>query len=324
MRSVDRHIHRHFTIAEIEATDRCVACGAAQRTSVSLDFAEGASTLYMKAPLPQVPLCGACVAAQRRAVRLGRRALALSLLAPAVLVVMAAFTTPLDTPLVLPGLGLAALVAARVVLALVRRARALDAPVLYIDGAIDQVILQLPPLEKSAPPGYRDLARDVRDDGRITKMHGARIRAMLGFVASTAATALASLVGWFGAYPVLVLDDSSGVWASATIDGKRIVSFRERRVVAIPVPYGHHTIAFGDGATVDLRVPFGANRLVSSDPSRCHQVRWRSPANDRRSSWDAYTQIVSGRVIPIDLPDDVASASCPKVLFAPDPGWLSR
>ena len=278
--------------------------------AVPLDFAEGASTLYMKHPLPEVPLCSTCIAAQHQAMTVGKRALLGAYLLPPLLVALVAATTPLDTPLVIPGAGLAALVMARVAIALVRRARALDARVLYIDGAEDQLILQLSPLSNVAEAGYRDLARDLRDDGRVTKMHGARIRATLGFFLSTLATGFASLVGWFGAYPVLVIDDSSGLADTARIDGKRIVSFRHGRMQVLPLAYGRHTIAFGDGPATELRLPFGENHLITSDPSRCFQVRWRLPATGNRPGV-AESEIARGPAFPIDLPDDVALATCP-------------
>jgi hypothetical protein len=321
IRSIDRHIHRHYSLAEIKHGDRCVACGAAARTGVSLDYAQGASTLYMKYALPEVPLCGTCIGAQRNAMDVGKRALVLAFVVPALLVVLVSLTTPLDTPLVIPGVGLAALVMARVVFTLVRRARALDARVLYIDGAEDQIILQLPPLEQLTPSGYRDLARDLRDDGRTTKMHLARVRTTLGFMLSTFATGMASLIGWFGAYPMLVIDDSSGLAATARIDGKRVVSFRNGRTQAFPMSYGRHTISFDDAPPIDVGMPFGENRLVTSDPTRCYQVRWRAPAAARTGTLSP-AQIVNGRVIPIDLPDDVALATCPA--HAPMPAWLTH
>lgn len=314
-----RHVQRLHTAGEIEAdTDRCLVCGAVAKGCYSLDYAQGASTIDMSVPLPDVPLCGTCVVAQQRAMSEGNGAIITSLFVPPILVVLATILTPLGTPVVLLVIAVAALLALRTFVGLVARKRAVHSRILFLDGAGDDVLLQLRVEgETSTLPttGYRELAheRPLAVDEKDAKPRGPKVKATIGLVLSALATALATLVGWFGAYPVVVFDNPTMEATTVTIDGVRRVQVPPGGKATMPLPYGAHRVSLSAAAkerSFDLDLRFGRNVLVPQDEMQCYQVTHRPVG--KAGSWE---ETVRGPQISIDDPHDFTRATCPRPLL---------
>lgn len=313
-----RHVQRLHTAREIEAdTERCLVCGALARGTYSLDYAAGASTIDMSVPLPDVPLCGPCLEAQQRAMGEGNRAILVSLFAPPLLVVAATILAPLGTPVVLLVLAVAALFAMRVFIGRVARRRAIASRVLFLDGAGDDVLLQLRVeggLE--APTGYRQLARErpnaIGENEKDAAPRGPKVKATIGVVLSAMVTALATLVGWFGAYPLVVFDNPTGEASTVTVDGVRRLSLPPGGKAILTLGYGTHKVSLSAKETrsFELDLRFGRNELVSQDDAQCYHVISRPVG--RAVGWE---QTVRGPVIAIDDPHDVMRVPCPRPLF---------
>lgn len=305
-----RHVQRLLTATQIEAEDRCLVCSRPARASYELDFAAGASTLDLSAKLPDAPMCPECVAAQARALELGRTPVLVSFFAPPVVVVAATALAPVGTPVALVVLALASVALARVVVASVARRRARESRLLYLDGAGDDVLLQvrLPP-EESAPAGYRTMARELprtgsaasglEGEGEVVRPKGPPMRATLGFVVSCIVTFVATLVGWHGAYPLVVFDNP-GPPTRVTIDGRVVHAIPAGGKVVAPLAHGAHTIAFDGKEPRPVRVHFGGSLLVSSDDQQCYGHDVYGFASTRR-----------GPVIAIEDPRDARRETCP-------------
>lgn len=313
---LQRHVQRLHTAGEIEAdTDRCLVCGAVAKGCYSLDYAQGASTIDLSVPLPDVPLCATCVAAQQRAMSEGNGAIITSLFVPPVLVVLATILTPLGTPVVLLVIAVAAMLALRTFVGLVARKRAVASRILFLDGAGDDVLLQLR-VEGEATQlpttGYRELAheRPLAVEEKDAKPRGPKVKATIGLVLSALATALATLVGWFGAYPIVVFDNPTMETANVTIDGVRRLQVPPGGKATMPLPYGAHRVSLSAArgeSTYDVDLRFGRNTLVSVDEAQCYQVTYRPVG--KASSWE---QTIRGPRVSIDDPNDVTRATCPK------------
>jgi len=305
-----RHVRRLLTVTQIEAEQRCLVCGRPSRASYALDRAVGASTLDLSASLPDAPMCPECVAAQARALELGRTAVLVSFFAPPVIVVAATALAPAGTPVALVALALASVLAARVVVALVARRRARESRLLYLDGAGDDVLLQVRLVpEESAPAGYRTMARELpatggaasglEGGGEVVRPRGPPMRATLGFVVSCLVTFVATLVGWHGAYPLVVFDNP-GPATRASVDGRVLHTIPQGGRVVAPVSYGLHRIAFEGGTPRAVRVNFGGSLLVSSDDEQCY-------VHDQFG----YSASSRGPVLTIGSPRDVQRGPCP-------------
>lgn len=309
-----RHVQRLHTAAEIEAdTDRCLVCGSVARGSYSLDFAAGASTIDMTVPLPDAPLCGSCLAAQQRAMSAGNRGILVSLFLPPVLVVLATLLAPLGTPVVLLVIAAAALFAMRAFVGFIARRRAASSRILFLDGAGDDVLLQLrvDGDAETAPTGYRQLAQDrpLAVDDKAAKPRGPKVKVTVGLVLSALATALATLVGWFGAYPLVVFDNPTAEATTVTIDGVRRLSLPPGGKAVLTLGYGTHRVSLASTTetSFDLDLRFGNNVLVSSDDTQCYHVSFKSVGRSI-----GYDITVRGPRVTIDDPRDVSRITCPR------------
>ncbi len=321
-----RFVERLHTVSEIESdTDRCLVCGAASGGSTyGLDFAAGASTLDMTVPVPSAPLCAGCCREQSEAMLYGGRAIFVALFVPPALVVLGTVLAPLGTPVVLLVLAALSVAALRALVALIAHRRARRTRILFLDGAGDDVLLQLrvEAGPDAAPKGYRAVALDrpraTTAEDRPVKPRGPKMRATLGLVLSVFATAIATLVGWFGAYPMVVFDNPTDRPHALSIDGVHRSTLPPRGHLAMPLGYGKHRISFVDESPAygptehgfDLDMGFGRNELVTTDAEQCYQVTWRP-----QGKLSGYTTLVRGRAHAIDEPKGIDRAPCPKSPF---------
>ena len=85
-------------------------------------------------------MCEACDSEQLAAMRYGRRAVALAMIAPLSLVVLAAVVAPFESPLAIATAGFVGLLGARLVVAWIRRKRAERSRLLFVDGVGDVLL----------------------------------------------------------------------------------------------------------------------------------------------------------------------------------------
>lgn len=314
MASRPRHVQRLHTATEIEAdTDRCLVCGAVARGTYSLDFAAGASTIDMTVPLPDAPLCGACLIAQERAMAEGTRAILVSLFVPPALVILAVLVAPLGTPVALLVIAATTLVAMRTFVGWIARRRATSSRILFLDGAGDDVLLQLRiEGDAEAPPtGYRELARErpLAVDEKNAKPRGPKVKVTAGLVLSALAAGLATLVGWFGAYPLVVFDNPTSEVTTVTIDGVKRLSLPPGGRAVLTLGYGSHRVSLASKVehTYDIDLRFGRGMLLSHDEAQCYNVQWKGT-----SRVTGYDEIVRGPRVAIDDPNGVSRTTCPR------------
>lgn len=270
---MNRFVHRVYTVAELEAADRCVVCDRATSRKRDADFGEGASTLYMTKPLPEVRVCEGCDQAHHDATKLGRPAVAVSLALPVALVLLTAFAAPGTSPFAVAASGLFGLLASRVVIAQVRARRAQASRLLFVDGAAEEVVLQLrlEPTSSSELP-YREEGRTPRTDGLVMKPVGPRVRATLAFIATTIVVMFASFIGGFGSYPIVIFDNPSERELELQLDGD-LVRIPAGGAVKRTVSWGRHHLA-GAGVDADVAIPWGKAVLVTwSGVGTCYDTR---------------------------------------------------
>lgn len=268
-----RFVHRVYTVAELEAADRCVVCDRATSRKRDADFGEGASTLYMTKPLPEVRVCEGCDRAQHDATKLGRPAVVASLALPIALVLLTAFAAPGTSPFALAAAGLFGLLGSRVVIAQVRSRRAEASRLLFVDGAAEEVVLQLrlEPTSSGELP-YREEARAPRTDGLVMKPVGPRVRATLAFIATTIVVMFACVVGGFGSYPVVIFDNPRDVDLELRLD-RDVVRVPAKGAVKRTVSWGTHRLV-GGGVDADVGIPWGKAVLVTwSAAATCYDTR---------------------------------------------------
>lgn len=268
-----RFVHRVYTVAELEAVDRCVVCDRATSRKRDADFGEGASTLYMTTPLPEIRVCEGCDRAQHDAIKLGRPAVAASLALPVALVLLTAFAAPGTSPFAVAGAGLFGLLASRVVIAHVRARRAQASRLLFVDGAAEEVVLQLrlEPASSGELP-YREEGRAPRTDGLVMKPVGPRVRATLAFIATTILVMFASFIGGFGSYPVVIFDNPRDVDLELQLD-RDVVHVPAGGAVKRTVSWGTHRLV-GGGLEVDVAIPWGKAALLTwSAAGTCYDTR---------------------------------------------------
>lgn len=304
-----RHLRRVHSVAELAESDRCACCGAPAVTEMSPLMAEGASTLDMTAPLPPVRACRDCAAAQERASREGRKLIAGALAIPAVLVALVTVLAPFGSPTVVPAAAVAGLVAARIALGRVRRIRGAAAKLVFLDGVEDEVLLQhRVEGERPAYGAYRDALRDVHEGGVADRPPLVRVRATLAFAGATLATGFLTLVGFFGAFPLLFLDNPSTEEIEVEIDGERSQLAAGGKLV-VRVAYGEHRVAFAGQEPQTVRVGWGQNVLVSSRESQCYEVRSLARARSGAPGFEV-SRAARGRVFGFDDVADITRADC--------------
>jgi hypothetical protein len=301
-------VHRAHTLAELAAAKECVACGRPGSVALPADIGQGAAVHYLTSPLPPLRLCDRCAGEQRDAMRAGRRAVIAATLGPIALASAVAAIAPFAAPAVVPVSGLVGLVLARLVVARVRSLRAAQSRALFVDGSGEEALLQirLGDAESDAAMPYRAESRPSRTDGVVVRPVGPEVGATLAFVASTVAVAVISVVGFVGSYPRLTIDNPLAGRAElvVTVDGVRqplgeADAFRTRRV-----GYGKHRVVV-DGLVHDVRVPWGENVLVSTDPTQCYEVR---SLQVRRADRE---RVTTGPIVVYASGEEPARSRCP-------------
>jgi hypothetical protein len=250
-------------------------------------------------------VCDRCAGEQDVAVRRGRIPVAIALVAPLALVVLVAVIAPFGTPIVVLLAGFVGLVASRIVIAIVRRRRADASRVLFVDGIGEEVILQVrleSEAEKDALP-YRETGRELRKDGHPVAPVGPRVRATLAFIGSTLVVAAAGVVGGFGAYPMLVLDNP-GASVAVAIDGERF-EIPAGGVKTIRAGWGRHRVSF-DGASQTITLRWGQALLVSTSETQCYEV---TPVAHSHGAWDG--DRVKGPILPLREGQEAQRSPCP-------------
>jgi len=261
-------VHRIHTLRELAEADRCVVCTRAATKQRTPHLGAGASTQDLaSATPPAIALCDLCDAKHEQVGRVARGLLIGALVLPLALIALVCLFSPLGTPLLVPLAGFAGLLVCRAAIAWVARARARATPALYVDGAGEDVILQVPVLA-GEPGSYRAAANEKRVDGIEVKPVAARVPATLAFVASTLGVCLGSWFGWFAAFPIVFIDDPSGD-ATMTFDKKPLNNgITTRR----QVHWGTHELVV-NGTSRSVYVPFGVNVLVSTSNEACYEVQ---------------------------------------------------
>src|SRR5262249_7377638 len=133
----------------------------------------------------------------------------LAYLVPAMLVLAAVLVAPFRTPIVIPTLGFAALLLSRGVIEIVRRRRTQRSRLLFVDGAGEEVMLQIR-LDSSVDAvvgPYREESRATRTDGLVVSPVGPGVGHELAFVGSTFAVSVLAVLGFVASYPVLMIDN---------------------------------------------------------------------------------------------------------------------
>lgn len=271
----------------------CVACGAPGDASVDLHTPEGV-VVASAGGLPSARLCRSCAQEQADAARIGSRLVyAVIAFAPVVGVVTGlvvgastSFASGAQHGVAVTIAVLLGLVVARLMLGMIKRARARRTRVLLLEAEGDQVVLQLaiPAASAAAVAGYRAPARAERGaDEPVTPLPP---RTAFG-------------LPWFGGL-ILCVPVVVAAWSGAFARTGSLVIDSPRDAVVVFVDGDTVELAAGGSATrtvspgahtyrVEYRerghfvsgsfdTSFGRGTLLTTDPSQCYRIWTTSPS----------------------------------------------
>jgi hypothetical protein len=271
----------------------CVACGAPGDTSVDLRTPEGVVE-QRAASLPMARLCHSCAEDQAHASRIGSRLVyAVAAIAPVVgsvtgFVVGAStsFTGGTRHGVAVTIAVVLGLVVARVMIGVIKRARARKTRVLLLEAEGDEVVLQLsiPDASKAAVPGYRAAARAERGPDETVKPLPPRTAFGLPWLGGLIVCVPVVAAAWSGAFArtgTLVIDSPRDA-VLVLIDGDA-VELAEGGSATRTLGPGTHTYSVeyrARGHTVrgTFSTSFGRGTLLTTDPAQCYRIWTSSPS----------------------------------------------
>lgn len=273
----------------------CVACGAPGDTSVDLRTPEGV-VVKSVGGLPDARLCHSCAQAQADAARIGSRLVyAVVAIAPVVGLVTGfvaggstSFASGAQHGVAVAIAVLLGLVVARVMIGMIKRARARKTRVLLLEAEGDQVVLQLlvPDASESDPSvaAYRAPARAERGADEPVTPLPPRAAFGLPWFGGLILCVPVVVAAWSGAFartgtlvidsprdPVVVVIDGDSVELAAGGSATRKVS------------PGTHTYRVeyrerGHAVSGSFDTSFGRGTLLTTDPTQCYRI-WTSSPN---------------------------------------------
>jgi hypothetical protein len=277
------------TVARILETDelggeRCVACGAPGEIHVELRTPEGVAEPRPERDL-RARLCRSCAQAQDDASRIGSRLVyAIVAMAPVAGLATGLVAGHRDGIAVTVAV-LSGLVAARLMIASIKRARARKTRVLLLEAEGDRVVLQLSIPDAADAPvgGYRAAAREgIAGDEPVTPLPP---RTAFGLAWYGGLLVCIAVLGaaWNGAFAragTLVIDSPRDA-VRVSIDGDTIelaAGGNATRTLRAGVHgYRVEYLATGHEVHGSFDVPVGRGTLLTTDPAQCYRIWTSSP-----------------------------------------------
>lgn len=271
----------------------CLACGAPGDTSVDLRTPEGV-VVPSVGGLPGARLCRSCAQAQADAARIGSRLVyAVVAIAPAVGVVTGfvagastSFASGAQHGVAVSIAVLLGLVVARVMIGMIKRARARKTRVLLLEAEGDQVVLQLfvPDASDAAVAAYRAPARAERGPDEPVTPLPPRTAFGLPWFGGLILCVPVVVAAWSGAFArtgTLVIDSPRDS-VVVVIDGESVELAAGGSAMRKVSP-GTHTYRVeyrerGYAVTGSFDTSFGRGMLLTTDPTQCYRI-WTSSPN---------------------------------------------